>query len=71
MVLIMLYLPTLTVISVLLAIRRYKVQIDNALKEAIYTRHDEEIDYKEILRYLIDRYHFRISLNILIEYLKI
>ena len=59
----MLYRPTLIVILVFLVIRRRKVQIDNALKEVIYTRHNEEMDYKEILKYLINRYHFTISLN--------
>ena len=54
----MLYRPTLTVIPVLLTIRRRKVQIDDVLKEVICTRYDEEMDHEEILRYLTDRYHF-------------
>ena len=49
---------------------RCKIQIDDALKKVICTRYDEGMDRKEILRHLIDRYHFRISLSVLKRYLK-
>ena len=60
----------LTLIPVLLAIGRRKVQIDNTLKKIIHIYRDEAMDHKEILRYLTSRYHFRISLNILKKHLR-
>ena len=54
----------LTLISILLAIRRRKIRINNTLKEIIYTYYNEEIDDKRILRRLTDRYHFGIDLDI-------
>ena len=52
----------LTLVPVLLAMKRRKVQIEDSIKEVIY---EQEIDQKEILKHLSNRYQFKISLNIL------
>ena len=67
----MLNRSTLTFNLISLIIKRYKIQINNSIKEVIYRLYKKEIDRKEILKYLINYYNFIIDLNILKKYLRV